>query len=47
MSWPRKEERKGISGRGPGILKGFGVHKIMVSLGNGKRLLVAGAEGAW
>lgn len=47
MSWPRKEERNGIFGRGPAILKGLGVHKIMGSLDNSKRLLVTRAEGAW
>lgn len=47
MNWARKEERKGIPGRGPGIFKDLEVHKIMGSLGNSKRLFVAGAEGAW
>lgn len=47
MSWARKEERKGIPGCGPGIFKGLEGHKIMGSLGNSKRLFVAGAEGAW
>lgn len=43
----RERERKGIPGCGPGIFKGLEVHKIMGSLGNSKRLFVAGAQGAW
>lgn len=37
----RKEEGQGV----PGIPKGLEVHKIMGSLGNSKRLCVAGAQG--